>query len=74
MTQQDGKWFLSAAPVIIQTNLWKNTVSFQEHREAGKGRNLVREGSEVGGWNQPAPTGVRNDDHLSTCQYLKGMR
>ena len=69
--QQDGKWFLSAAPVIIQTKIfWV----FKSAGRQGRGGNLVRAGSEVGGWNQPAPTGVRNDDHLSTCQCLKGMR
>ena len=55
MTQQDGKWFLSAAPVIIQTNLWKDIVSFQEHREAGKeGEEISEQGLMWGdGTSQP---------------------
>ena len=58
VTERARKWLLSAAPAVIQPQLLKPMVHFQEHREAGRGRSLVRaefewEAEGESPWSQP---------------------
>lgn len=76
MTQQDGKWLLSAALVIIQPKFLKGTLNLQGHRWAEKGsvRAGLAQEVENGGLSACGPglRRARNHGHLSTCPYPKG--
>ena len=58
VTERARKWLLSAAAVVHRPQLLKPTVHFQEHRQAGRGRSLVRaefewEAEGESPWSQP---------------------